>query len=1088
MLFAPLRFAKEFNRMVALQATVWLATGVMLFCCVDLHGQTSAPANATEPRVNSRPNIVLIMSDDQGWGDVAYNGNPIVQTPNLDAMAREALRLDRFYAAAPVCSPTRASCLTGRHPYRYGVIWPNVYPLPASELTLAEALKAEGYRTGHFGKWHLGTMTADVTDGPLRMQRPLAEYSPPWNNGFDVCFSAEINGSTYNPMIWDRNHSKGGIMSRPVAFGETTAIPGVMSTEAYFGQEFAFWTGLGTTATTNLDGDSSKIIMDRAIDFIEKEAAAKTPFLAVVWFFAPHSPIAAGDSHRAPYQNLSMEEQHWYGSITAMDQQIGRLRERLRELNIADDTIVWFCSDNGPSWIHDYNSAGPFRGKKGMLYEGGIRVPALLEWPARFTEPRVIEAPISTNDFYPTLLSWAGVVVSEQPEPIDGIDVTPLLNGTTHERSEPIPFQSPSRIGAGWKMNPAPETRQLVLQGNRFKLISTNNGNSYELYDLIEDRGETTDIAADHPEVVNKMRAHLVAWVESCDRSRGAENNCQDSVVAGHGSPQVIGPSPNNEPSVVQLPDGVMKIFHMDEENEVCLSIASDDDGVTWSESHPEFIVPEETSYNTLSLLDAKGELHLFFLVRRGTGNRQLGVDLFYDVWHCRTSGGGKEWGEPKRVFAGYVGSIRSAVQLPSGRIVLPVGEWIGGRPTAPPHGANEIVVLYSDDDGDTWQQSPARLTTPVRQWGIGVGAVEPSVLELQNGTLWMLIRNDNGQLYQSFSPDGIDWTPPEPSRFASSESPSQILRLTDGRIILFWNNCLAAPTVGPDAYPHYSGRDAMHAAISEDDGLTWRGFREVFRDPFRDDPPPRRGDRGTAYPRAAETPGGYVILTSGQGEERRKIVRFHPDWLYEVNQEEDFSSGLENWHVFRSVGPVEYVWKNRVAGAQLVDHPTEPGEKALHLKKQDEEVPDGAVWNFPNGRTGRLEVRLMLPSDSGGAEISLLDRMVEPSADYESAARIFSLPIKFDGSTPFDAPVPPNQWCCLSFDWDLERQSCRVLVDDKHLGELRMLRSSENGISYLSLQSSSPTTNEVGFFVDKVVAHITEPVTPSQKLEPNTK
>lgn len=474
---------------------------------------------------DTRPNLILVMSDDQGWGDIGYNGNKIVQTPNLDRMSREAIRLDRFYAAAPVCSPTRGSCLTGRHPYRYGVFWLNVYPLPVSELTLPEVLRAAGYRTGHFGKWHLGTMTADATKGPTQMLRPIGEFSPPWINGFETCFSAEVNGPTYNPMVWGRDNGPGNrvIMNRPVAFGETTEIPGVVS----WGIDF--WTGPGMTAKDNLAGDSSKIIMDRALEFIEHGAAERKPFLAVIWFFAPHSPIAAGNSHRAPYHERSMEEQHWFGCITAMDEQVGRLRQRLRELNIAGNTALWFCSDNGPSWVTPYNSAGPYRGEKGLLYEGGVRVPSILEWPARYPSARVIDTPICTSDFFPTLLDWAQVPMPKDARPLDGIDATPLLDGTEKERPSPIAFESPTRMGIGhdwmtdpdhWKMNPDPATTQLALTGNRYKLISPNNGKSWELYDLKTDPSEKSDVANLHFDVVQSMRAQLLDWVASCDRSR----------------------------------------------------------------------------------------------------------------------------------------------------------------------------------------------------------------------------------------------------------------------------------------------------------------------------------------------------------------------------------------------------------------------------------------------------------------------------------------------------------------------------------------------------------------------------------------
>lgn len=467
-----------------------------------------------------RPNIILLMSDDQGWGDVAYNGNPIVQTPYLDDMARECLRLDRFYSAAPVCSPTRGSCLTGRHPYRYGIPWANEGRLPREEVTLAEALKQAGYRTGHFGKWHIGGLTTTVKDGIKGGPGHPEEYSPPWENGFDVCFAQELGGPTFNPTVWGQGEyetdSYEYFMQRPVKAGETADMPGVYPWPS------VFWTGPGQIATDNLGGDSSRVIIDRAIAFIEQEIKANNPFLSVIWFNTPHSPIAAGDEHRRPYLNLSIEEQHWYGCLTAMDEQIGRLRTRLRELSIAENSIVWFCSDNGPSWIHDYNSAGPFRGKKGTLYEGGIRVPAVVEWPAKIKVPRAVDIPCSTSDFYPTFLAAAGCRVVRQPLPIDGINLLPLIEGDMTERPSPIAFQSPAKAAGTWRMDPA--SKQLALSNNRYKLYSGDGGKTCALYDLVNDKGETTDLAKEKPELVKAMRAALGKWVQSCERSSAGKD------------------------------------------------------------------------------------------------------------------------------------------------------------------------------------------------------------------------------------------------------------------------------------------------------------------------------------------------------------------------------------------------------------------------------------------------------------------------------------------------------------------------------------------------------------------------------------
>jgi arylsulfatase A-like enzyme len=321
--------------------------------CVSASGGTSV----------SKPNIVLCMADDQGWGDMAYNGHPVLKTPNFDAMAAEALRFDRFYAAAPVCSPTRGSVMTGRHPNRFGCFkWG--YSLRPQEISIAEALKRGGYVTGHFGKWHLGSV---MKGSPVS----------PGGAGFDEWLSA--------PNFFDND---------PILSREGTAV--------------------------QTRGESSMVTVDAALEFIRKHAETTQPFLAVVWFGSPHGPHRAIERDRRLYDDQQKKLQHFYGEITGMDRAFGKLRKELRTLDIADNTILWYCSDNGGLQIE--SSGG--RGKKGQVYEGGLRVPAILEWPARITGRQLTKVPCNTSDIYPTLLDIAGVRMENQP-PLDGISLTP---------------------------------------------------------------------------------------------------------------------------------------------------------------------------------------------------------------------------------------------------------------------------------------------------------------------------------------------------------------------------------------------------------------------------------------------------------------------------------------------------------------------------------------------------------------------------------------------------------------------------------------------------------------------------------------
>ncbi len=408
------------------------------------------------------------------------------------------LRDHQYNAAAPVCSPTRGSCLTGRHPYRYGILGANVGCLPQEEITLAEALKTQGYITGHFGKWHLGTLTTTVQDSNRGGPGSEEIYSPPWENGFDVCFSTESRVPTWDPMI------SPGLEAGPLRRGQE---PG-QSFQTYY------WTGPGCIATENVQGNDSAIIMHRAIPFIRDAVGQGKPFLAVIWLHAPHEPIVAGAEYRRPYAHLPEDKQHYYGVITALDEQIGRLRRDLRKLNAAENTMLWYSSDNGPSAprvsSRCQGSPGPFRGRKGSLYEGGVRVPGILEWPARVKSGTVTDVPCCTSDYYPTVLDVLGFNIPDQPHPIDGISLLPLIEGEMKERPRPIAFQ---------------HRHQVALSDNRYKLISEDlDDRSFELYNLIRDPGETMDLANQRPEVAEQMKATLQEWMTSCEKSREERN------------------------------------------------------------------------------------------------------------------------------------------------------------------------------------------------------------------------------------------------------------------------------------------------------------------------------------------------------------------------------------------------------------------------------------------------------------------------------------------------------------------------------------------------------------------------------------
>ncbi|MBC8351336.1 MAG: sulfatase-like hydrolase/transferase [Planctomycetes bacterium] len=469
-----------------------------LFGCLLLVLCASAKVHAAE-----RPNIVLMMADDLGWGDVGFNGGKIIQTPHLDKMAKSGLRFERFYAAAPVCSPTRGSAITGRHPYRYGVFFANTGHMRSKELTLAKLLKEHGYATGHFGKWHLGTLTTTEKDANRGGPKNVQNYSPPWENGFDECFSTESKVPTWDPLLRP-NGEKGKHWWDPVIDASNASAYGT-----------SYWSN-GAKVTDSLRGDDSRIIMDRAIPFIRNAASHKKPFFTVVWFHAPHLPVVAGPKHTKMYAEHDKFKQHYYGCITALDEQVGRLRSVLRELSVADNTLVLFCSDNGPEGNEQApGSSGGLRGRKRSLFEGGVRVPGLAEWPAEIQAGSTTKVPAVTSDYLPTILAAIGAAPAGD-RPVDGVSLLPLFAGSMKARPKPIAFES---------------SGQLTLVDNRYKVVRELKGGkrekpdeklskldpkSFMLFDLQADRAEHNDIAREHPDLVSKMVATLDDWRQSC--------------------------------------------------------------------------------------------------------------------------------------------------------------------------------------------------------------------------------------------------------------------------------------------------------------------------------------------------------------------------------------------------------------------------------------------------------------------------------------------------------------------------------------------------------------------------------------------
>jgi arylsulfatase A-like enzyme len=438
----------------------------------------SSPVAAAE---GVRPNVLLVITDDQGWGDLGAHGNPIVKTPHLDAFAKQSAWLKNFYVS-PVCSPTRSSLLTGLYNYRTGVVdtFLGRSLMRPDVPTLAEHLAKAGYRTGLFGKWHLGD------NYPLR----------PEDRGFQE-------------TLW----SAGGGLAQP------SDPPGTDPKTAYFDPVLR---RNGKAAKTK--GYCTDVFTDAALKFVTAES--DKPFFAYIPYNAPHGPYQVPDEYAARYAKRDLGPdafpktgQPWagkklntddigraYAMIENIDDNFGRLLKALEDKKLADNTVVIFLTDNGPGGVR-WN--GGLRNRKGTVYEGGIRVPCYVRWPAR-VKPKAVDTPLAHIDVTPTLLAACGATGK------DASDGRSFLNLLTGE-----PADWPARtLFVQWHRGDAPEKgRAFAARGPKYKLVQaagvaqgTKWEPKYELFDLAADPFEEKDLAADKPDVVAQLKKEYEAW------------------------------------------------------------------------------------------------------------------------------------------------------------------------------------------------------------------------------------------------------------------------------------------------------------------------------------------------------------------------------------------------------------------------------------------------------------------------------------------------------------------------------------------------------------------------------------------------
>jgi arylsulfatase A-like enzyme len=487
-----------------------------------LCGLGGGPAARAQAR---RPNVVLIITDDQGHGDLGIHGNPKIRTPHLDQLGRQSVRIDRFYVM-PVCAPTRACLMTGRYNYRTRVVdtFMGRAMMDPQEVTLAEMLGAAGYRTAIFGKWHLGD------NYPMR----------PIDQGFQEALV----------------HKGGGICQPSDPPGGTSYFDPVLQ---HNGRQ------------VKMQGYCSDVYTDAAIAFIG--ANVERPFFVYLAFNAPHIPLEIAEAYAQPYRDMRLANDQFpaighplpqplepeytarvYGMVTNIDDNVGRLLETLERHGLARDTIVIFMTDNGP-WGVRYNSG--MLDMKTSVHEGGIRVPCFIRWPAMLQANRVIDRIAAHIDLTPTILDACGV-----PHPagvaFDGKSLLPLLKGEAPDWPDRTLF-------AQWHRGDVPERyRAFAARSQRYKLVRPEPAQrsslplekTFELYDMEADPFEMRNIAEDHPDVVERLRAAYDRWFDDVSSTRGYDPP-RIALGAPEENPTVLTRQDWRGPQAAWTPSGV---------------------------------------------------------------------------------------------------------------------------------------------------------------------------------------------------------------------------------------------------------------------------------------------------------------------------------------------------------------------------------------------------------------------------------------------------------------------------------------------------------------------------------------------------
>lgn len=503
------------------------------------------------------------------------------------------------------------------------------------------------------------------------------------------------------------------------------------------------------------------------------------------------------------------------------------------------------------------------------------------------------------------------------------------------------------------------------------------------------------------------------------------------------------------------LPDGRVMLWNTAKpgENYTAIAVFSKDNGRTWSQTVTLFEFParEKAAWSDgASLVDNKGYIHLFGLeyyqfCDKGLKDRSVAKS---HLWHARSRDGGKTWDPVQDVPFGYeyTGATNNAFQTKTGRILAPVSA-LSNRPV----GVWVGVCPYSDDNGATWHapKNEVAINTGATDW-YESGAAEPIGIQLKDGRLWQLPRSQDGFHWESYSKDnGITWSPAQHTRFVSNQSAMAALRLKDGRLLLMWNNC-GAEGLMPVKWGN-AERAVLAAAISDDEGKTWKGYREVAR---------VDKSASVGYPFATQMSDGRLLLNA-----TGFIATIDPAFITKPDLTEDFRYGLRRWSTLAS------------EGVSAVPDPDGGSGRVLRMVKPKAEVTSAACLNFPFGRKGTLTMALRIEPKFQGAHITLSGHY-----DLPGLARDACFPIQINAkgrimlngsggtwlATPGD--LTPGKWHEIKFTWDCTNHEALLELDGQEIGRLHQYVCTD-GVCYLRLRSTAPTTDDAGMYLRSVEA-----------------